>query len=89
MKAWESVYGSTYEEAAANPLAHVGKSGIFISDTTEPFGTEPSLNLVEGSYRDRPFQGFVIAVPEPSITVIGIGGMVAVGILGKFRKKKF
>ena len=87
VKGWEAAYGNTYEEAAANPAARVGKSPVFISDTADHSIPERSVDLVEGSYPDRPFQGFVIAVPEPSIAMIGIGGIVALGLLGRVRKK--
>ena len=86
VKGWEAAYGSSYEEAMANVSARVGKSSVFKCDTAA--GGERSFNLVESSYTDRPFQGFVIAVPEPSITMIGLGGIVALGLLGRVRKKK-
>jgi len=89
VKAWEAIYGSTYEEALVNPSARTGKSPIFIADTADRINaTEPVYGLVPNSYPERPFQGFVIAVPEPSITMIGVGGTVALAFLCRVRRRK-
>jgi len=77
VKGWEAAYGATYEEAVANPRARVGKSPVFMADTTNPDSTEPVYGLIANSHPDRPFRGFVIAVPEPSTTILALAGIVA------------
>jgi hypothetical protein len=87
VKGWESAYGATYEEAAANPAARIGSSPIFIADTADrTIALEPVLGLVGNSFPDRPFRGFVIAVPEPSMVVLALVSVVTITPMLRRRK---
>jgi len=87
VKAWESTCGSTYEEAAANPAARIGSSPIFLADTGDrTIALEPVYGLVANSFPDRPFRGFVIAVPEPSTVVLALVGVVTIALVLRRRK---
>ena len=82
-------YGSTYEEAVANPTARTGKSPIFIADTANrTTALEGISGLVAASFRDRPFRGFVIAVPEPSTGVLILAGVGAVVVVIRVKRGK-
>jgi len=78
VKGWESAYGSTYEEASANPAARVGNSPVFLVETAT--GIEQIPDIVNGSFPSRPFRGFVIAVPEPSTSLLALAGIAAVAL---------
>ena len=81
VKGWEAAYGNTHEEAAANSAARRGESPVFIADTSNPQTLEPIEGLINSSYPERPFRGFVIAVPEPSTGILifaGAGAAVVV-----------
>ena len=82
VKGWESAYGSSYEEAAANPDARIGNSPIFLAATANrTTATESALGLVGFSFPSRPFQGFVIAVPEPSTALLALAGIVTIALV--------
>ena len=88
VKGWESVYGTTYEEAASKPAARIGKSPVFVADTRHPDSLEPNPNLVNGSMGSgRPFQGFVIAIPEPSSGILVFAGIMTTALV--LRRKFF
>lgn len=72
VKAWETAFGSTYEEAsvAAFPARH-GESDVFSMTVTADVAGQPlpfAANLVQGGL------GVIEVVPEPSTIVLGILG---------------
>jgi hypothetical protein len=80
VKGWEAAYGTTYEQAAANPAARIGQSPVFLADTEDPVIQIPAPDLIQpGS--PRPFRGFVIAVPEPSTPVLALVGVVTIALV--------
>jgi len=83
VKGWEAAFGSTYEEAKANPAARVGQSPVFTAYASFP--TEPAYSLIEHSQGE--FRGFVIAVPEPSSGMLLFAGIVTSALV--FRRKLF
>jgi hypothetical protein len=86
VRGWESAYGNTYEEAAANPAARVGKSSVFIFDTASPDTPEPPRALTDGDPYERSFRGFVIAVPEPSTGALALVGVVTIALVVRCRR---
>jgi hypothetical protein len=72
VRAWESAFGSSYEEAASAPpqggrLALIGKSGIFRADTSGSIPpTKPPTTIIAQGFR-----GFhVTPVPEPATALL-------------------
>jgi MYXO-CTERM domain-containing protein len=88
VRAWETAFGASYEEAAAHAAvggrtALLGKSNIVIVNTSDPTITpqEAPASLVAAG-----LLGFnVSAVPEPS--VIGLG-LLGAGALLMLRRRK-
>lgn len=76
IKAWETAFGATYEEASAVIGALVGESSAFSmavgNDAAVP--PLPAPNMVAGGYEGF---GLVAVVPEPSTIVLGILGAAA------------
>jgi len=87
VKAWESAYGASYEEAKLNPvpqngrLALVGTSNIIRVEQTGNPGVTPAANLTSFG-----LQGFTL-VPVPEPTVLGLG-IVGLGALLLLRRRK-
>ena len=76
VKAWESLYGMTYEQAAQNPLALTGVSSIIAVSTGNPLVTPPGTPaLLTG------ISGITLNVPEPAILGLGLLGGVAMLLL--------
>jgi hypothetical protein len=75
-RAWDVSSGASYEEALANPAGRTGKGPVFdmkLKDPSDPFEPIPRLGYAAG------WQGFAIAVPEPStgaLAAIGVAGLV-------------
>jgi len=90
VKGWEAVYGSTYEEALADPSARTGESPTFIADTADRVHTlEPIEGLINSSRSGpQPFHGFVIAVPEPSTGVLIFGGLAAAVVVIRAKRRR-
>ena len=76
IKAWETAFGATYQEASAVVGALVGESSAFSmavgNDAAVP--PLPAPNMVAGGYEGF---GLVAVVPEPSTIVLGILGAAA------------
>jgi hypothetical protein len=87
VRAWETAFGATYEEAKNNPtaiggrLALIGTSNVIQLSTGNPNAVpvKPAPNLVG-------MQSFLVApVPEPSVIALGLLGL---GALMMLRRKK-
>ena len=100
VRVWESLFGSTYEEAVSNStpqngrLALVGESGILRVDTGDPtvpeqgasgsLISESTVAVVGAPLRD----GFVLTVvPEPSPALLFVLGLPALLFLRNRRTK--
>jgi hypothetical protein len=84
VRAWESAYGATFEEAIAAPamggrVALRGVSNIMEFQTGAPPASPPTTLINNG------LQGFTVVVPEPSVVALGIMG---VGALLLLRRRK-
>ena len=83
VRGWTAAHGATYEEAAGNGAAFVGRNPIFTLKTKDPnvpLETVPNLYLATG------YQGFRLTpVPEPSAIALGVLG---VGTLLMLRRRK-
>jgi hypothetical protein len=82
-RAWDFSTGSTWEQAAANPLGAIGKGPLFEMKTKDPFNPSelfpPRIGDAAG------WRGFAITVvPEPSIWGLALVG--AAGLL-LFRRR--
>jgi hypothetical protein len=89
VRAWESAFGATYEEAVSNPnpqggrLALAGQTGIM---RVQPgFGTQPAAPLVGGNVEavvGAPLRdGFILTVvPEPTPTLLCLMGMAGLAV---------
>jgi hypothetical protein len=89
VRAWETAFGNTYEEAVANPtpqggrLALVGTSNIIKVDTGDPTTVPPGT---AGTLTGNGISWFLVTpVPEPS--VIGLG-VLGIGALLLLRRRK-
>lgn len=91
VRAWESAYGTTYEEAVAAPEqngrgALTGKSIIIRYDTCPPPTASPICD--PSSLEAQGMRSFVVTIPEPSPAVILAAGLVlAVCVARKFRSQ--
>ncbi len=77
VKAWETSFGATYDEAAAVIGAKVGESNVFSMAVTTDVDGQPlpfASNLVQGGLESF---GVVEVVPEPSTIVLGVLGAAA------------
>jgi hypothetical protein len=89
VRAWESAFGATYEEAVSNPnpqggrLALAGKTGIM---RVQPgWDTRPSASLVGNNVEavvGAPLSaGFILTVvPEPATTLLCLIGMAGLAV---------
>ena len=83
VRAWESSYGATYEEAAAAGMmngrfAILGTSPVFMTDTGNPNAAPPDLPADLGAL----IPAFsVMSVPEPSVVALGLMGAGALLLL--------
>lgn len=80
-RAWDASTGATWDEAAANPAGRIGKGPIFQMGTTDPTTMDP---LPQVGYASG-WQGFAIAVPEPSVWGLAAMGVAALLILRRRR----
>ena len=93
VRVWESAYGSTYEEAVANPnpqdgrLALAGESGILALLTGRPDGIGPPPGSLVGAHAvvgKRLDDGILLTVvPEPSLLPFLLVGVEAVVLLSR------
>ena len=67
VRAWETAFGNSYEQAAASGLSGLGKSTIFRVDTDT---TSPGANIL-----NQGFTSFAIVVPEPATYTWGLMGI--------------
>jgi hypothetical protein len=82
VRAWESSFGATFEEATQNDAALRGVSDAFMSDTGNPGAQPPDLPADLGGL----IPTFTVnVVPEPSVVALGLLGA---GTLLLLRRRK-
>jgi hypothetical protein len=97
VRAWETVFGTTYEDAVANPyyqngrLALAGESGIMRVDTGDPTVYQLAASLVAPGIQTvvgAPLSdGFVLSVvPEPSSALLLLLTLPAIFLLRRGSK---
>jgi MYXO-CTERM domain-containing protein len=81
VRAWESAFGETYEQAARVTGANFGTSNIFRVDTGDPTTIPPGTPAPLTGLRS-----FILYVPEPSAWALGALGFVALFFLARRRR---
>ena len=92
VRVWESVFGSSYEDAVAAPAMNVGgTTRRAITGTSCPFriqtGTAAgSLPITqEGGFREIDTTGFGFCIPEPSVIALSVLGLTGLMVLRRRR----
>jgi hypothetical protein len=85
IRAWSFFAGATYEEAALNPVAYIGVSGIGQVTPVTISGAPPAALFGTGA--GQLSSGFVLTpnIPEPSSIALGLLGLGAIAL---FRRRK-
>jgi hypothetical protein len=76
VRVWQTAYGSTFEQAFANPQAETGLSNIILVPTGNPINGPPPPGRLTGISRILigPAIGLPPCVPEPSVLILAFCG---------------
>jgi hypothetical protein len=85
VRAWEAAFGTSYEQAVANPQQQGGRLGLVGTSNIIRVGPLGGGSISTPSLVGAGLKGFFVGVPEPSIIGLGVLGIGALLLLCRRR----